>query len=635
MDVQPDRHRSFPDGRLWFACLCLLAGVLLMPVRLCAQENYEIRKIKFSGNKTLSSSALLDHMGFQPSNIIQRKLLKKDPSLYSGELMKVDLERLTRFYQSQGFLHADVVLDSLVVDPKKQTVGIYIAVTENEPVRVDSVAINITDSMENVPRKDRFYRYMYKRLELKRGSRFVDDALYGDMKQMNTIFSNYSYVYSETSFKLGLVPEQNRVNIDYELVPGRICHFGETSISGNTYVKEKYIRKQLNYKAGDTYNLKLVDDTRQQLYDLQLFRVVSILSQTNRTTQSDPIPMRIQIEELPRWMSKFGVGWGTEDHFRAFADVTYRGVFGGTSRLNLYAKHSALEPYNLSLSWIEPQFFAQKLSLTVNPYIRREREPAYDVQRFGLNVPFGYAFGKHIKTSLAYYVERVKQFNAQQESRESGYFDPFSKEFLYNKSGLSASFSYSTAEPSVSPVQGTTITVGGKLNGYIFGGDFNYSKFWVDARKYMQVKRLVIAGRAMIGGIHSSDDHGFIPMEERFYSGGSDSNRGWARSTLGPELTIEEDGVSKVIPAGGKSVLELNLELRHPLVWRIELAAFLDVGNVWKNSFDYRFDQISYTAGGGLRVNTPIGPVRLDIGYPFAGPGQRQVQAFLSVGQAF
>ena len=591
--------------------------------------------MKFSGNKTFSKTALFDNMVFQQSSFITRVLQRQEPSLYSHELMEVDIERLMRFYQSEGFLHVTVELDSLNVNNKKHTVDIHIAIVENAPVLVDSIRISMADSLENIRNQERFMRNLYKSLSLKNGERFVDSNIYNDVGRISNQLNDWGYVYSTTDFTLRLRPDENAVYVDYRITPGGVCQFGKTFISGNRYVKEKHIRRQLNYQEGDRYSLTKIDRTRQQLYDLQLFRVVAISPQTDRATQQNPIALQYQIQEMPRWMSKFGVGWGTEDRFRTFADVTYRSLWGGTSRVNFYVKHSALEPYHFSVSWIEPQFYLKKLSLAVNPYLKRESEPAYDIQRFGLNVSVGYAFNNKIRSSVAYYLERVKQFDAPNEDPAAGYLNPESSEYLYNKSGLSASVAYSNAAPMISPERGASVTLGGKINGYIFGSDFNYTKLWLDARKYQRVGSFVFAGRAMIGGIRSSDDGEFIPVEDRFYSGGSNSNRGWKRHMLGPVTETIEGGKTNTSPEGGKSILEMNLEIRHPLAWKVELAAFTDFGNVWKEAYHYRFDNLYCAVGGGVRVSTPIGPVRLDVGVPVVGTADRKVQFFLSVGQAF
>lgn len=591
-----------------------------------AQENYEVRKITFTGNKTFGKSDLLDHMVLQPSNWIKRVIQKKDASIYSNDFMDSDVERLTRFYQSEGFLHADVMLDSLHIDDKKRTVNIYIAIRENNPVKVNTITFNVTDTIAGVSRK-KGLRRANRTVSLKSGVRFTDQMVYDDVGKINNMLTNRGYVYVKTDFDLKLDAEKDSVNIVYETNPGMIGQFGETTVGGNKYVKEKYIRKALRYEPGETFSSGQLDKTRKDLYNLQLFRVVSMVPQTDRATLRNPIPIQIQIEEMPRWMSKFGVGWGTEDKFRAFADVTYRGLFGGTSRLNLYAKHSALIPYYVSLTWTEPQFFLNKLSVSVNPYIKREREPGYDVQRLGINLPVSYAFTDQISASISYYFERVTQFDVKGNPYVP---NPEDENFLYNKSGLSGSFLFNNAQPTFSPTKGWMVNVGAKLNGYIFGGDYNYTRLWVDARKYQKIGGFVLSVRAFAGGINSSDEDGFIPVEDRFYSGGSNSNRGWARAMLGPRRVDEPDK-----PLGGKSILEMNVEVRHKLFWEVDLAAFVDFGNVWTQPYHYRFNELSYSVGGGIRVNTPIGPIRFDVGVPLGYMEKRQVQFFLSVGQAF
>lgn len=598
----------------------LLLGMLSFP--LSAQDNYEIRKIRFKGNKTFSRAELLDQVSMHQTNFIQ-KIQRKEPSLYSQDFMEQDLERLTRFYQSEGFLHANIFVDSLKVNEKKNRVNIYIHIEEKRPVLVDTVSLVITEPLAN-RNADSLVRAISKNLSMKNRSRFRDNGVYDDISTINNAFLDLGYVYGQTYFDLDLQSTAQKVHISYGIQPGNISMFGETTITGNRYVNEKMIRKQLAYMAGGRYCRDLLDKTRKNLYNLQLFRVVSITPQTDPENKENPIPVTILIQEMPRWMSNFGIGYGTEDKFRAFADVTFRGIFGGTSRLNLYAKHSALTPYYVSLSWIEPRFFVNRLSVSVNPYIERQNEPGYNTQTIGLNFPVAYRVNDHINTSLSYYLQKVTQ---HVESDDADIPNPEENRFLYNKSGISALFAFNNSDPVFSPVRGWAVSFGAKVNGYIFGTDFNYTRLWVDVRKYFHLGRFSFALRAMGGAIHSSDSSGFIPVEDRFYSGGSNSNRGWGRSELGPK---RESGT----PLGGKSILEFNFEIRHPLFWRIEIAAFVDAGNVWTQGYHYRFKELACSVGGGLRVTTPIGPIRLDIGVPLASEN-KTVHFFISVGQAF
>ena len=116
-------------------------------------------------------------------------------------------------------------------------------------------------------------------------------------------------------------------------------------------------------------------------------------------------------------------------------------------------------------------------------------------------------------------------------------------------------------------------------------------------------------------------------MEERFYSGGSSSVRGWGRSLLGD---LDENGD----PIGGKSLMEFSLELRYPIYGYLSGVIFGDAGNIWDESVEYQIDELRYSAGVGLRLDTPIGPIRFDVARP-VDDVDTDIQFHISVGQAF
>ena len=105
--------------------------------------------------------------------------------------------------------------------------------------------------------------------------------------------------------------------------------------------------------------------------------------------------------------------------------------------------------------------------------------------------------------------------------------------------------------------------------------------------------------------------------------------RGFPFQKLGP-LDANED------PIGGNSLLVGNFEIRFPIYKDLGGVVFFDYGNVYKDEFDYKLDQLKYAPGAGLRYNTIIGPVRFDFGYALnPEPGIRRYQFFFSIGQAF
>ena len=605
--------------RLWLIFFLLIGG----GYHLRAQEIYEVRQIDFHGNKTLEEDFLLDQMAFKEVTYLEKLITKNQPFLFSQRLLDLDLERLKRIYQSEGFLNAGISLDPLKIDDKKQTVKISIQVEEGEPVLVDTVAILENEALQAI-NLDSLRKKVFREMELLSGKRFRDELIQQDLQVIENAFRNLGHAYVTVDYDLELDPDELKTGIYYTVNPGPASHFGETQIEGNKHVAEDFIRKQLMYEEGGLYNKSLLSETRQNLYFLQLFRIVSVLPQTDAATQKSPIPVKLFIEEAPRLSTRFGVGYGTEDKFRTFLDLNYRGFLGTARRIRLYLKHSALEPYYASLKWTQPQFMSKKSTIAINPFISRNSEPGYETRTYGLNVPVTYRFNDRLNSTATYYLENVEQ---RVEAGDVELPDREDDKFAYNKSGVLLSTVFDNSKPKFSPEEGVKVSLGFKLNGHLFGSDFNYTRLWGDVRHYQEIGDWVLALRFMAGSISSLDSSGFIPVEDRFYAGGSNSVRGWNRSELGP---VRESGT----PLGGKSIVEGNIELRYPLFWRFSGVVFLEGGNVWRESYTYRLNDLGYAAGGGLRVETPIGPIRLDLGVPVWNE-KRSPQFFISVGQAF
>ncbi|MBZ0244004.1 MAG: hypothetical protein K8F24_12355, partial [Bacteroidales bacterium] len=330
-------------------------------------------------------------MAMKEVSWLQKKLTKKEPYLFNDELINLDLERLKRLYQSEGFLEAKIKLQPLEIDEKKKTVKLTIEITEGEPVLIDSIGFELIDEADTI-KMDTLTKGVLRELKLGIGSRFRDDELIGDISIIENAFKNRGYAYASSSYDLNLWPDQRLVGIRYLISPGQLSYIGSTRIEGNKHLKAGFIRKQLKYKEGDLYKRSLLEQSRKNLYRLQMFRVVSVLPLMGEDSSRNPIPVRLYVEEAPRLNARVGVGYGTEDKFRTFLDLTYLGFLGNARRLNLEIKHSAILPYSASLRWIQPRFFNERSTIELNPYLNRTKEPGYDTRTFGLKVPIGYEF---------------------------------------------------------------------------------------------------------------------------------------------------------------------------------------------------------------------------------------------------
>jgi outer membrane protein insertion porin family len=226
--------------------------------------------------------------------------------------------------------------------------------------------------------------------------------------------------------------------------------------------------------------------------------------------------------------------------------------------------------------------------------------------------------------SLSQTLERVEldTNSVSPVTRQGGLLD------TYPKSSVSLGMIRSTGRPLLNPADGSYESLVVMYSGLGSGTPYHFLKATMDLRRYDPLwGGLILATRVEMGGIRSYDPDGFVPVEERFYAGGSTSVRGWDRFLLGPL-----DAAGK--PLGGKSLVEGSVEARFPLSTSFGATLFVDLGNVWQESFDFRFNELRYCAGAGVRLETPIGPIRFDCAVPIF-EGEQSANFFFSIGQAF
>lgn len=614
------QQRSYKSPIVLLTCFSLWLSAFAIVI---AQENYEVSKIEFYGNKSFASSELVEQIVMYGTSGFNKSILKKMPFLFSEEIAESDRERLVAFYQREGFLNISVEGIDLELNKEKKTFKIGIIITEGMPILVDDIRFNFNPehSIDNQEDFERIISQVISSLLLEKGKRFRDQDIQLDRELLAKQFRNSGYPYVELKPKLAVDSDNHKVDISWHMGSGPKSIFGEVVVSGNEKVATSFILKQLAFKKGQLFQQELIDKSQRQIYALGMFHIATVTANLNEERRN-AIPIQIQIREAPRMIVKFGVGYGREDKVRLFSDLQRLGFLGGSRRFNLLAKHSALEPYRIDAKLNQP--ITPRTTFLLNPYLIKQSEPGFKVNRYGSRLTVLHKIAQHTNGSIGYTFERVDlDKNSVQVTGNNNNLVS-----LYNKSSVSFGLTRDTSIPLFIPVSGMFGALTATISGLGLNSEYHFSKIILDIRRYIQInERLIFATRMKFGAIQSYDDSKFVPVEERFFSGGTSSVRGWGRSELGPRT---ENGS----PIGGKRLVEGSVEFRYPIWGLLSVVVFSDFGNVWVDSFEYKFDDLRYALGFGLRVATPIGPIRLDIARPVHDEAKK-LQFYISVGHAF
>jgi len=596
-------------------------GIILLAICTRAQQGPRVREILFEGNATLGSEILLKQMYMYPTSWFAETVLSDDPFIFSEEVLEEDLHDLKIFYQREGFLEAELTLSRLNIDRDGRTVQMTIRVEEGPPVLVD--AIRISPEHESGAVMDSLARTVQAGLSLQPGARFRDEDLQADQAIIIGLFAENAHPYVTAVPSLEVSRVQHRVTISWAIDAGPAARFGEVHIQGNERFPVALLSERVEIEPGTPFRESLLRESERELYALTLFRTVTT-KPLYEGAQRDSIPVEITVQEAPPVRAHFAVGYGREERFRFGINLTWRGVLRSSSRLEIDLKRSQIEPYSISGRFVKPDFLFRRLTFVAYPFIRRENEPSYDAARRGLRLSLEHPLVGYLDGVISYTIEDIKLDTATVSiiTREQDLLES------YVKSAYTLGLLYNTSLPPFNPERGINITLYHTVSGHGFGSPYQFNRTLLDFRRYEGLaEALVLAWRLKAGVLISQETGQFVPVEERFYSGGSTSVRGWSRFELGPR---DASGV----PIGGNSLLEGSLELRFPLWNIISGVAFTDFGNVWQPSLTYTINELRFAAGVGLRVGTPVGPIRLDYARQL-GSGRGLTQFFFSFGHAY
>jgi outer membrane protein assembly factor BamA len=189
-----------------------------------------------------------------------------------------------------------------------------------------------------------------------------------------------------------------------------------------------------------------------------------------------------------------------------------------------------------------------------------------------------------------------------------------------------------TTDSDLYPTKGSLVSVSIELASNIFGSEIDFFKPALELVRYQPITdNILLAGRIGFQTIQEVEDTEDIPIFKRLFLGGSNTVRGYGYQKLGP---MDENGK----PLGGLTSVNANLELRYPIYNKISGVVFLDMGLLDEESFRQDLSDMRYGCGAGIRYNTIIGPVRVDLGYKLNPPREEIEDRWMihfSIGQAF
>lgn len=574
----------------------------------------QIRSVRFRGNRTYSNMVLRNIIATRQPSVIRRMQFWKEPSFDFVETdLRRDVIRIRRFYNRRGFYEADI---SYKIERGKRPNKIFVTfiIDEGEPVIINSQTYEfITDDpdLEERIRTSRTFRRANTgiRNPFAEGNRYKSIRRADMESNLSNRIMNLGHAFVKIDIQSEVDTAAYSADVHITIEPGPVAYFKNLRVEGNQTVTEELVKYQSDIRPGQRFSNTRMRRSQRLLFRHPLFRFVTV----NLPDQpvSEEVDVRIRVREFPLRSVQVQAGLGTEEIIRGRVTWTHRNPFGNGHRFLVTTRGSFIEQ-RASLEYLIPGIFTPRSNFSVSPFVLRQNERAFLLRSAGVVNNLSYYYDQFFIANLGYTYSQNEIF--QKDGARALQDD--SQIFNISSLTLSALYNESTGDRG----RGWAFRPFVEISGLIGSNSLVFQKVSLDARRFIDVTSSTqIALRANQGFLFTGASS-TIPASIRYYTGGTNSVRGWSRSQLGPKrAVIDDDGnFSEYIPLGGEAVSNFNIEFRQDLPLfedGLQFVAFLDGGQVWQNYEDINFREMQFGAGGGFRYFSPIGPIRLDFGY--------------------
>lgn len=588
-------------------------------------ERAFISALNFEGATSFKKSELLKLFKTRKKGLLS---FIDGSGVYKDEQFKADLRNLRLFYQDHGFI--DMQIKDVKLDyPKKDRMTITIVVFEGIEYRVGKIKMQ-GNTIFTTPQ-------IRSRLKMKEGDVFSPSGLRENIKAIEDLYGERGYINTRVNPERLANVESGRMDLLLVISEGPQSFVEKITVQGNSKTKDKVIRRELAVTPGEVYDSVLVDASKRRLENLGYFEKVDIAPRN--TSVPNRKDMVVTVEEKRTGSISFGAGFSSVDSLLGFVEVSQSNFdlfnfpyfVGAGQKFRVRAQYG-LQRQDFVISFTEPWFLDKRLSLGVELFARQNdfNNAEYNQRNAGGSVSLSRALGQFWTASIGYSLQNIEIFdvdgNAAQiiQDEEGG----------RSSSSITMGLAFDTRDNIFQTRNGERVNFTAQLSGGPLLAQTDTYKFEIDARKWVGLPwyDLILSFGASTGTVDRYDDTEVVPLFDRFFEGGARSVRGFESREVGPKDFGTGD------PIGGQTYVTADVELTFPIIERVRGALFVDAG--WANidAFDWSTQVLDQSqidsntppfnppvygrgnfnlgAGFGFRLNLPVGPLRVDLGFP-------------------
>jgi len=515
---------------------------------------------------------------------------RDDPTFDESEIKEYGT-RLTDYFQSLGYYKADINITA-----KEDYIDVNIH--KNAPIKVTSIMIE--------PAKE-----LKKGILFKVGDAFNTAAFTATKKGLERYLQEEGYPRYAFDAKAYVDLDKYEVRLDFHVDKNSSVKLADTKIEGRGDVDDVIIREQLAYKKGEKYDIRKLEKTYDNLYELGVYDY--ILVEPKLDSNASEVPVDITLKTGDTKFLKGSIGYNSNEGARGAISWTDKNFFGNLKVFDIGIKATQIgyEAYNI---FYNPRImipYLGKITFENNINYHKYRYDTFDESALVNRITFGKrVFG------LEHYFGLLTEYSIIDAKVDSARNDDGN----YFINSLFYRLLIDKRDSMTNATNGYYVALYLEKSMKALRSDLEYFKALLELRYIKSFgSRWTVGVKTRIGAINES-----VPIFKRFFTGGSFTNRGYEYRDLGPKD-------SAGVPFGGVSLVDVMAEVRYRVWQKLSLVGFYDTSQL--SLKPHKFDDSFYGSyGAGVRYITPIGPLRLDFGFPQDKDG---FAFHISIGQVF
>ena len=582
-----------------------------------------IAQIRILGNKVFKESELLDQLKLTTPNWLSW-YTKTDQ--YSREKLAGDLETLRSFYLNRGYLEFGIESTQVSIDPAREKVYVTLAIKEGERYKVRDIKFG----GNTLGREEQFR----KALALKPGDTFSGEKLSQTEKKITDDLGAIGYAFASVNPVPTIDREKREVDYTLNIDPGRRAYVRRITIAGNQRTRDEVIRRELRQFEGAWFDSDKIALSRDRVERLGYFQDVQI--------QNVPVPgvpdqvdLVVKVTERATGNMTFGAGYSSTEKMLLQVALNEPNFLGTGNTFGIEVNTGQTQR-TASVSYVDPYFTQDGVSLGTDVYSRTFNAynsglGDYRIRSAGGGLRLGIPYTELDRISFGLVFEQ-NQIKPGTNGLPQRYID-YVNQFGTTSDAWLATLGWSrdSRDSSLAPTRGrlqrlnVDVTFPGQDLSY-YRATYQHAWYTPLTKDYtFSLSADVGYGRGLSGKPY--------PVFKNFYAGGINSVRGFGSNSLGPRDVKDNN------PLGGTASFAASAEVLFPLPGTgndktVRAFLFADAGNVFDNRID--FGELRYSVGAGINWLSPVGPLKLSLGYPVKRkPGDDTQRVQFEIGTAF